>query len=207
MTLTLRQACLYLTAPFLLGGCLSSILPEPAPAPSVYRMSIPTQSIQKAPNATVLRVDNPSGARTYNTRDILVITSDGTLSSAAGAQWIDTIPQIIQDSALSAFGQSSNYISVIPVAGTRADVRLHIDIRDFTAVYDQGNQAPPLARTQISVTLAKASTRKFLGNFDAYGEARASDNRVSSIVDAQSRATQAAMDDMVEWMNSLDIPS
>jgi ABC-type uncharacterized transport system auxiliary subunit len=170
-------------------------------------MAAPLDPVQKSPSAQVIRVDNPSGSRTYNTRDVLVITDEGTLSSAAGAQWIDTVPQMIQDAALSALGQSPEYISVIPVAGARADVRMHIDIRDFSAVYDQGNDAPPIARTRVTVTLAKASTRKFLGSYDAYGEARANDNRVTSIVDAQTRATQDAMQKMVAWMSGLNLPS
>ena len=194
-------------AALLLGGCLSSILPEPAPPPAVYRLDVPTETAQKRNGATVVRVDNPSGARTFNTRDVLVITSSGTLSSASGAQWADTIPQLVQDAALAAMARSPDYISVIPVAGTRADIRVHIDIRDFAAVYDQGDLSPPMARTRLSATMAEASTRKFLGSFDVTGEARAQDNRVSAIVDAQSAATRDAMDQIVAWMESVPSPS
>lgn len=198
-TSVLGIACIALT------GCLSAILPEPAPAPKIYRLVQPELDVQKRTGAQVVRVDNPASPRIFNTRDVLVLTADGTLSSAGGAQWADTIPQLVQDVALSRLSQSEDYISVIPVAGARADLRLHIEIRDFAAVYDRGDLAPPLARTQIYVTISDASSRNFLASRAVRGEARAADNRVSEIVKAQSSATADAMDDIVNWMGTLTL--
>ena len=195
-------ALVALSAP--LSGCLSSLLPSSEPL-VVYRLTQPELGTQKDANALVVRVDNPSSTRTYNTRDILVLTAEGTISSAAGAAWADSIPQLVQDAALSEVGRSPRFISVIPVAGTRSDVRLHFDLREFAAVYDQGELSAPLARTHVYATLADASTRDFIGSFDALEETRAVDNRVSAIVAAQEQATRAAIRQVVAWMETLDI--
>ena len=197
--------------PFLVGaaamalsGCLGGLLPDPAPAPAVYRLVVPEQAGEKATGAFIVRVDNPSSPRTFNTRDVLVVI-DGKLSSAAAAQWSDTIPQLLQDATLTVLGKSPRYVSIIPVSGARADVRIHLDIRDFSAIYDQGELNAPLARTHVYATVADAASRNFIGSFDARGEARATENRVSSIVEAQSVATREALEDVVRWMNTLEL--
>ena len=201
------RAVLLIGAPLALAGCLSSILPEPGEPPKIYRLIQPELDVQKRSGAKVVRVDNPASSRTYNTRDVLVITSDGTLSSAGGAQWADTIPQLVQDVALSRLSQSEDYISVIPVAGARADLRMHVEIRDFSASYDRGDLAPPLAVSQFYVTISDASTRNFIASRAVRAQARARDNRVSEIVRAQSDATQQAMGIVVDWMNGLAVAS
>jgi len=202
MKTLLKTAGLLATAS-LMAGCISSILPEPAPAPKIYPLIQPALDVQKRSDAKVVRVDNPASPRTFNTRDILVLTSDGTLSSAGGAKWSDTIPQLVQDVALSRLSQSEDYISVIPVAGARADLRMHIEIRDFSAVYDRGDLAPPLARAQLYVTISDSSTRNFIASRAVRGQARATDNRVSAIVEAQSLAASEALDDVAIWMSTL----
>ena len=188
-----------------LSGCLGGILPDPQPAPSVYRLVVPELAGEKATGAYIVRVDTPSSPRTFNTRDVLVVTQGGNLSSAGGAQWSDTIPQLLQDATLTTLGKSQRFVTIIPVSGARADIRIHLDIRDFSAIYDQGDLSPPLARTHVYATVADAASRNFIGSYDARGEARASENRVSSIVNAQSAATRNALDDVVTWMDSLTL--
>ena len=202
--MTLRPL-LVATAALALTGCLGGLLPDPQPAPSVYRLVVPERADEKATGAFVVRVDNPSSPRTFNTRDVLVVTSEGNLSSAGGAQWSDTIPQLLQDATLTVLGKSPRYVSIIPVSGARADIRIHLDIRDFSAVYDQGDLNAPLARTHVYATVADAASRNFIGSYDARGEARATENRVSSIVNAQSAATREALEEIVRWMNTLEL--
>ena len=188
-----------------LSGCLSGLLPEPAEAPVVYRLTAPVPSDTKLPGAPVVRVDNVSSPRTYNTNDVIVITSDEALSAAAGARWADDIPEMVQDAMLSQLAKSDNYIGVIPVAGARASLRLHLDIRDFAAYYEDGDLAAPTARVQVYATVSEAASRDFVGSFTAVGEAKAAENRLPVIVDAQSRATREALSDVVAWMNSLNM--
>ena len=204
MITTLRTLAVA-TAAMALSGCLSGLLPEPAPAPVVYRLTMPVPSDVKLPGAPVVRVDNVSSPRTYNSNDVLVITSDGSLSAAEGARWADDIPQMVQDAMLSQLAKSDNYIGVIPVAGARASLRLHLDIRDFAAYYDGGDLAAPTARVQVYATVSEAASRNFVGSYTAVGEARAAENRVSAIVDAQSLATREALSDVVGWMDSLSM--
>lgn len=203
---TIRTSFLAASAA-LLTGCVGGLLPEPAPPPSVYRLSMSVATATADADARVVRVDTPSGARTFNTRDVLILTADGTLSQASQAQWADTIPQLVQDAALAKIAADPGLVAILPVSGARAEMRIHLDIRDFSASFDQGELSPPLARTEIYATVSNASTRKFLGSHAASSEVRAGETRVSSIVQAQSRSLEAAMAEVIDWMSALDASS
>ena len=189
----------------LLGGCLSSLLPDPGDAPLVYRLIDPAAGQGKVPGAAVVRVDNVSSPSTYKTNDILLLTADGTLSAASGARWSDDIPEILQDAMLTRLANSDEFIGIIPVAGARSSLRLHLDTREFAASYLEGDLAPPTAVVHVYATVSEAASRNFVGSFDSVARVRAVDNRVSAIVDAQSVATEQALDAVVEWMENLPI--
>ena len=204
-TLPLRTLVATLAAATLLGGCLSSLLPDPGDAPLVYRLIDPVAGQGKVPGAAVVRVDNVSSPSTYKTNDILVLTADGTVSAAAGARWSDDIPELLQDAMLSRLSESDEFIGIIPVAGARSSLRLHLDTREFAASYNEGDLSPPTAVVHVYATVSEAASRNFVGSFDSVARVRASDNRVSAIVDAQAQATREALDAVVGWMEGLPI--
>lgn len=186
------------------GGCLGGLLPDPGEAPAIYRLDFPLADVDKRETVRVVRVDNPSSARTFNTREVLVLTADGKLSAASAAQWSDPIPQLVQDAALARLSRDEAYVAVVPVSGARTDLRLHLDIRNFSARYDTGMEAAPLATVEIYATVSDAATRDFVGSHAVLNSERAMRNSVSAIVDAQGKALQDALDDIVIWMNGLD---
>ena len=182
-----------------LSGCVS-LLPEPAPSGTVYRLSTAKQSVPQTANPFVVRVDRPSVSNVFETTDIIVSPDGRRLASASGAEWAELIPVMIQNSFVDVLGQFPNLVGVIPSSGARTDTRLHLTVKNFEAQFDQGSTSAPLAVVHYSVTLSNASNRNLLGSFDIRKAIRAKEVRVSSIVDAMDNANQQALEEIAEWL-------
>lgn len=186
-----------------LTGCASllpSVLPEPASAGTVYRLSTAKQSAPQAPNAFVVRIDRPSVSNVFETTDIIVSPDGRRLASASGAEWAEVIPVMIQNSFVDVLGQHPNLVGVIPSSGARTDTRIHLTVKSFEAQFDQGDGSAPLAVVHYAATLSNASNRNLLGSFDVRRTVRASEARVSSIVQAMDTANQQALEEIAQWL-------
>lgn len=182
-----------------LAGCVS-LLPEPVPAATVYRLSSAKQNVPQGPNPFIVRIDRPSAATVFETKDILVSPDGRRLASAGGAEWAELIPVMVQKSFADVMGQNPNIVGVIPSSGARTDTRLHLTIKGFEAQFDQGEDAPPLAVVHYGVTHADASDRDLIGTYDVKKMIRADEVRVSAIVRAMDNANQQALEDILAWL-------
>jgi len=72
-----------------------SVLPDPAPADTIYRLTSLNKSVPAASTATVIRVDRPVASVVFQSRDIVVSPDGRRLASAAQAKWIATMPNLI----------------------------------------------------------------------------------------------------------------
>jgi len=188
-----------LTVSVSLSACLS-VLPDPAPAPSVYRLETSTQLADKTPNAEIIRVDRPSATQVFNSTNIVVTRGDQKLSSVAMAKWSEATPIIIQNAMIDSLAGSSEFIGLIPTSGARTTTRLHLTVKNFEASFDNGPESAPLAVVQYSVTYARADDRKLIGTHSVRKTMRAQSINVSSIVEALGQANKAAMGDIVSWL-------
>ena len=184
-----------------LSACIS-VLPDPAPAPSVYRLANSGQTADKAPRAEVIRVDRPTATQIFNSSDIVVTQGGQKLSAIAQAKWSEATPVVIQDAMIDALGSSPQFIGLIPTSGARTKTRLHLSVKNFEANFDQGPESAPLAVVQYRVTYARADDRKLLGTHNVKKTVRADSINVSSIVSAIERANDAAMTDIVAWLET-----
>lgn len=184
-----------------LSACVS-ILPDPAPAPSVYRLASNSNVVAAAPDAEIIRIDRPSATQIFNSSDI-VVTEDGQkLSAVAQAQWSEATPIIIQNAMIEALEGSSQFVGLIPTSGARTETRLHLGIKNFEANFDNGLESAPLAIVNYRVTYARADDRKLLGTHSVRKTVRAQSINVSAIVAAIEDANDAAMSDIVSWLES-----
>lgn len=182
-----------------LSACVS-ILPDPAPAPSVYRLASSSNAVAAAANAEIIRIDRPAATQIFNSSDI-VVTEDGQkLSAVAQAKWSEATPIIIQNAMIGALEGSSQFVGLIPTSGARTQTRLHLVIKNFEANFDQGLKSAPLAIVDYRVTYARADDRKLLGTHSVRKTVRAQSINVSSIVAAIEDANDAAMSDIVSWL-------
>lgn len=183
-----------------LSGCVS-ILPDPEPAPSVYRLTNAVNpAVEKALNAETIRVDRPTASQIYNSNDIVVSMDGRKLSTVAQAKWSEVMPVIIQETLVDALAGTEQYIGLIPTSGARTETRLHLAVKNFEANFDNGPEEVPLAIVQYRVTYADASNRKLLGTYSVRKTQRATSKNVSSIVTAIEAANHDAILDIVDWL-------
>jgi len=195
--MTFLKICLLSSV--ILTGCVS-LLPDPLPAGSVYRLTSAKPSVPQSPNAFVVRIDRPSVSSEFETTDIIVSPDGRRLASASGAKWADLIPVMIQNSFVDLMGQHENLVGVIPSSGARTDTRVHLTVKGFEAQFDQGEASAPLAIVHYAVTLSNASNRNLLGSYDVRKTVRATEARVSSIVQAMDTANQQALEEIAIWL-------
>ncbi|GHA83118.1 hypothetical protein GCM10009069_03010 [Algimonas arctica] len=177
-----------------------SIIPDPAPAEIIYRLSLSGESVPANPQATVIRVDRPAATSVFNSRSIVVSPDGRRLSTAAQAQWPEGTPTMLQGALVDAFSREASIVGVLPESGTRTDTRIHFSIKNFEAQFDRGPDSAPLAVVRYTVTLANATDRRLIDTFVTRQEIRARAASVSDIVKALEKANDAAMSDIVAWV-------
>lgn len=181
-----------------IAGC--SIIPKPAPADIVYRLSVSGESVPANADAAVIRVDRPSATSVFNSRSIVVSPDGRRLSTAAQAQWPEGTPTMLQGALVDAFSRDASIVGVLPESGTRTDTRVHFTIKNFEAQFDRGQTAAPLAVVRYTATLASATDRRLIDTLSTRQEVRAAAASVSDIVTAMEQANDAAMTDIVAWV-------
>ena len=184
-----------------LSGCLS-ILPDPAPAPSVYRLTTDAQPADKVFNAELIRVDRPTTTQVFNSSNIVVTKKGQKVSTIAKAKWSQATPDLIQESLISALEGSSQFVGLVSISGAQTETRLHLYVKNFEADFDNGSDNAPLAIVEYRVTYAHGGDRKLLGTYTVRKTRRASSINVSSIVSAIEQANDAAMSDIVTWLET-----
>lgn len=189
-----------LVAVFGLSACLSSVLPEPAPADTIYRLLPQKSAVEAQSDATIIRIDRPSAPKALMGQDVILSPDGRRLAAAALARWSEPLPAMIQRSFFDELSSREILVGVLPTSGARTDMRAHLTVRNFEAEFDQGEQSAPLATVQYTVTLSDAGSRKLLGTFDVRKTIRAGSTNVSAIIRAQDTANAAAMSDIADWL-------
>lgn len=180
--------------------CACSIIPDPAPADIVYRLSLSGDSVQANDDAKVIRIDRPAATSAFTGTSIVVSPDGRRLSTAAQARWPEGTPSMLQEALVDAFSREASIIGVLPSSGTRTDTRVHLTVKNFEAQFDRGEAQAPKAVVRFNATLANATDRRLLDTFTTRHEVRADAPRVSSIVLAIEKANDAAMRDIVNWV-------
>lgn len=191
-----------------LSSCLStascvSVLPDPEPANAIYRLHMTPEKIEPNAAAPIVRIDKPIAARLLGSRKIIVSPDAQRLAVASGAEWSDILPNLIQNSLIDRLATRADLNGVLPSAGARSDFRVHLNVDNFEARFDNGTDNAPLVIVSYSVTFADTETRRLLGTRQFNQSVRAESERVSSIVKGMTRANELAMDEMIVWMAEL----
>lgn len=191
------------TASVFLGGCLSSLIPEPAPADVVYRLSDMGDQTVPSDSAIVVRIDRPSASDVLSGRGIVVSPDGIRLATAGMARWSEPIPTLVQNSFFDALSTRRDIVGVLPTSGAKTTHRAHLTIRNFEARFDRGELSAPMIIVQYTATVSNASSRELIGTYDVRKKVRADAASVSAIVAAMSDANKSAMSDLVSWIAEL----
>ena len=189
-----------------LSACVS-VLPDPAPANVVYRLTTDSVRVNSLENAPVIRIDTPSAARLISGREIIVSPDAQRLAVAGGAEWADALPRMVQQTFLDVLSERADIIGVIPIAGARANYRVHLNIDNFEARFDRGPDNAPTIIVAYSATFAASSTRNLVSTKQVTQKIRADAASVSAIVNSMDSANRAALGDIADWITSLNLGS
>ncbi len=185
-----------------LGGCVS-LLPEAEPV-SVYRLSAPAPSEWSGQDWTIVLIELPVAPRGLSGDTIAVLRPGQSLAYINGARWISPAPEVVQDLLIDTFNSGqSGLVPARPEDGVRADYELRLDLREFEAVYDRGEDAAPLIRVRLAARLVAERGRRFVGARVFMAEVRATENRTRSIVAAFDAAALDVSGDIASWSSEL----
>jgi len=193
-----------LTAMLGLSSCFN-VLPEPDPANSIYRLSSNIQKADFNSRAPIIRVETPSADRLVATRRIVVSPDANRLAIAGGAEWADSLPKLVQKSMVDILSSKSEVTGIIPRVGAKADYRIHINIDNFEARFDNGPEAAPMIMVAYTASFAKSGSRDLLGTRQFKANQRASGIYVSQIVSAMNAANNNTLTELSDWITSFSL--
>lgn len=182
-----------------LAGC--SLLSPPDPV-SLYRfgdMDPPPTAARADRTVVVLNpIEFPQGA----SGDRILTASGGRMAYLAGARWIGPSELLFRSALQAEFLRSGRSISVSDRReAPRSGVALDLDVASFEARYLNGTEAAP--------TVVIAGRARLIGPDRSVRAERtftvqqlASENRVSSVVDAFDTATADFNRQLVAWVDA-----
>ncbi len=194
---SIAARALVLTAFVALSGCIS-VLPKSKPA-QLYRFGVEAGAPPAAaPGPAILlgRVDFDSAAATDR---ILTITGNDA-AYIEESRWISPAPTLFEEALFRAFQGSSGAPRLIGRGGLlRAPLVLNLDVQSFEARYDQGQEAAPLVFVRVHAVLMRVDDRSVVREGRLDSSMRASDNRVSAIVQAYDAAVKEVLGKLVAF--------
>ncbi len=181
-----------------LAAC-SSILPQPAPLPSLYRLTPASQFAASGRVVPVqLVVDAPTAEAALDTTRIALTRSPTTLDYFAGAAWTDRLSAMVQTLLIASLDNAHRIAAVGPQSGQlRADVALVTALRHFEAVY-RGDGVPQW-QIEITAKLVKMPDRTLIAARSFSAETEADRNALPAIVDAADTSWHRAAGEIADW--------
>lgn len=176
-----------------------SLFPEPAAAPTIYRLNVATEQVEKLAVTKVIRVDMPNVPASLRGPDIAISPDGRTIAYAEGAKWEAPVPGLLQRAVIEGFDQSAYIRAISANTGADSDFLLSIDVREFEAVFINGPKTAPQSRVVMDIVLVKAGGRTLVGNKLIKANSTASAYRIERIVEAQEDALRDAINEIVAW--------
>ncbi len=185
-----------------LSACIS-LFPKADPA-QLYRFDGEPPSAEQSAGrpATRFGVVRAGGsfARAASGDRILSVTG-AQAAYIAQSRWVSPAVTLFDEALALAFDNNAGAARLVSRGeAAKADYSLRVDVTRFEAVYDQGPKAAPMIVVSLRVALTKAD-RTLAGSDLIEAQVRASDNRVSAIVEAFDQAVGQALNGLVAWTN------
>lgn len=176
-----RLKFLPLAATLLLAGCGGG------PAPTTYDLSAPRDFGRVGGGASIV-VATPATVQAFDSDRLIVKDSSGALSFLGGAQWADTIPNLVQTRLIQTFENASRIAAVArPGERITPDLQLNTDIRSFNIDTASGQAVVEITAKLVGdrsgrVARAKVFSARVPGAADGAGAARALDQALSQVL-------------------------
>lgn len=181
------------------SACIS-VLPEVEPS-AVYRLSSPEPRTGNAGiEPVIVQVQRPVAPAGLSGDEIAIAVAEDQLAYMAGARWIAPTPVIIQSLIVDTFHAGNDGVEPVrPTDAIRGRFELRIDVREFEAFYDRGDNSAPLVRVRMAARLIESDGRELVASQVFSSDVRASANRAGAIVDAFNSASTEVANELARW--------
>lgn len=184
----MRRAAHALAGALLLAGCASA-------PPQTFDLSAPTQGFTARASRAILVVEEPSAPAPNDGDRIVVRTGPDSIAYLKGAQWVDTLPKLIQNRLIESFENAHLIRSVArPSDNVTADYKLVTDVRRFDIHATTGE-----AVVTISAKLADNASGRITAGRVFTGRAVGSAGQGASATHALDEALAQVMRQIVAW--------
>lgn len=203
------RAALVAACALALGGCIS-LLPKSDPV-QLYRFEAATAepaapSMAAAPRIAIFKAPS-SFLRSAGGDRILTITG-GHAAYVADARWVSPAAVLFDEALMRAFDRDGGPVRLVSRGEpARTQYSLRLDVRDFHAVYDQGQKTAPEVIVTVRASLIRGADQSLAGQRMLEARVRAGDNRVGAIVAAFDSAVGQLLADLVAWTTANAAPT
>ncbi|HLK71429.1 MAG TPA: ABC-type transport auxiliary lipoprotein family protein [Steroidobacteraceae bacterium] len=203
MTGKLKLTASSLAALGALAGC-SGLFRSDAKPEQTYVLRAPAATDGGAPASSsaaalaVLQVAHPLSAPGLEGPHIMLVQADHRMNFYLGSRWPAPLPDVVEALATDTLRGSGDWQSIEDSGSPfPAQYLLQISVRRFDADYTRGSGAPTV-EVVLDCTLGARTGRELVASFVAEGSATASGNRMSEVVDAFARASDAAFTSLTQ---------
>ena len=166
------------------------------PIPAATDSGAPASSSSGA--LAVLQVAHPLSAPGLEGPHIMLVQADHRMNFYLGSRWPAPLPDLVEALATDTLRATGDWQSIEDSGSPfPAQYLLQISVRRFDADYTHGSGAPTV-EVVLDCTLGARTGRELVASFVAEGSAAASGNRMSEVVDAFARASDAAFTSLAQ---------
>lgn len=188
----------FLIALSALSGCIT-LIDEP---PSITTYALQADAKPDASWPTVkwsLTVVRPNSNGFLDSNRISVRPNAYELQVYQGANWLDSLPDLIQTNLVESFENSGKIKSVSRQnSGVPAEVALLLDIRKFESVYTDG-QKIPIVQIQIHAKVVEYPSNRVISSKTFSNEATPASKDIVDVVQAFETGLTTINQEMVGW--------
>lgn len=182
-----------------LSGCIS-LFPKSNPA-QLYRFGA-IDTAAPAPGARK-SVEVIKGGIDFNRAaagDRILTVNGSEMAYIKDARWVAPAATLFDEAFDRAFADRAEAPRLSGMGrASKAVAYLRADVDTFETRYDQGVEAAPLVVVRVRAAMVRTSDRSLIGEETFESRMRASDNRVSAIVQAYDAATDQALGKLAAW--------
>ena len=176
-----------------MSGCTGSLLETKMPVPTVYVLAAAPAVGDATTSSTVdLAISQPTTSPGLDTDRIAILRESRHLDYYREAQWGAVLPRVAQALVVGSL-QNQHYFRSVSTEQARvtANYFLDLEVRDFQAEYANESSAPTIKVTFVG-SLIRIKDRKLVAVIPSTVTLAASENRLSSVVEAFENAGRQA---------------
>jgi len=182
----------------MLSGCTGFLETNAPPVQSYVLRVTPSQQSAVQPLKGTLRVSRPLAAPGLESERIVLVQSDNRLSHFEASRWAASLPEVIEALAIEKL-RGAGIWNIVQGSNTGfpSDYTLQMTVRRFDADYSE-NPNSPTVRVALDCIVARRTDRELLSGFSVEAVEPVGENRLANVVEAFERATNQALETVVE---------